>query len=118
MNNQSDNQKRMIDTYRRQAKGYDASGIRGLELWRKDSAGTKVGRAGHGLAGWLAVVVATWLIFLAVMGHHGRCDPTPSLANGLAGVGSTSCCGDKYVGKDKGNLVLIPGGNDLAACSL
>lgn len=35
MNNPSENQKRIIDIYRKQAKGYDMSGISGLESWRK-----------------------------------------------------------------------------------
>lgn len=40
MKNQSEQQKQMIDIYRRQAKGYDASGIRGLESWRKEAVRT------------------------------------------------------------------------------
>ena len=52
-----------------------------------------MGGAGHGLARCLAVMVATWPIFLAVVGDYVRCDPTPSLAKSLAGVESASCQG-------------------------
>jgi demethylmenaquinone methyltransferase/2-methoxy-6-polyprenyl-1,4-benzoquinol methylase len=40
VNDQSEHQKRVIDTYRRQATGYDASGITGLESWRKEAVRT------------------------------------------------------------------------------
>lgn len=37
MKNPTENQKQIIDIYRRQAKGYDVGGISGLEPWREEA---------------------------------------------------------------------------------
>lgn len=37
MSNQQNNQERLIDIYRQRAKGYDTSGISGLEQWRREA---------------------------------------------------------------------------------
>ena len=37
MNKRAENQERVVDIYRKRAKGYDSSGIAGLELWRREA---------------------------------------------------------------------------------
>lgn len=43
-----------------------------------------MGRSGHGMAGRLAAVAATRVVFLVLVGNDRGCDPTSSLETGLA----------------------------------